>query len=202
MFRFEWGFWRRGSARLDPGDPLLVSAEIPDVEKLRALTPRKPAPGAPGQQGPGGRAPVIAPPGGGPPGANPSGNSPGQPDKDAPKGPLVSRIAISRDAFLLDAVPLTLSLAADKGRGPRESFLAYVRDEGGLLVAREPQADQASAIYKALLRSARAGEESNKSLPDEITGRPPEDKSRKPSDPENVIPPPVAPGGGGGGGGG
>ncbi len=196
MFKFEWGYWRRGSARLDPGDPLLVAAEIPDVAKLRTLTPKKPAPGAPGapgQPGPGGRSPAIAPPGGGG-----GAGTPAQPDKDAPKGPMVSRFAIARDAFLLDAVPLTISLSADKNRNA--AFLAYIRDEGGMLVAREPQADQASAVYKALVRSARAGEESNKNLPDEITGHTPEEKKPKP--PGEEPPPPPPPGGGGGGGGG
>lgn len=208
MFRFEWGYWRRGSARFDPGDPLVVSADIPDVEKLRQLTPKTPS-GQPGRPVPGPSTPGLPSPGGGKSPGAPGGfapqPSPGQDpakDKDDLKGPLVTRITISRDAFFLDTVASPLAPAGDRVAKPRDVFFAYLRDEGGTLVLREPQADQTSPDYKRLLRSARAGEESNKSLPEEITGRAPEAKKPKPEgEPEYPLPPPP-PGGGGGGGGG
>jgi hypothetical protein len=186
MFVFNWGYWRKASVPVEPGDTLVGNATVPDMEKLAAELAKLAA--GPGHEQPGG-------PGAGR-GAQPAGPS-GQGGKDEGKdkkgekkppslAELSKKVVVSRDVLMLDAAQ---ALEGSSARGMQ----AYLRDTTGRLIVRSPEAERSRAEYRRLAASAKAGEDLfsakfEPAKPDAAIKRPRED----------TPPPPPPPGRGGG----
>jgi hypothetical protein len=205
VYQFYYGYWRKGSATLTPGDTISARVSLPDnlliwdEEKLAELGTRPGMPARPGVQ----------------PGLRPEGfpedrrrrefegeipsqrddprrtGTPGQqrtaPGEEAlPEG--ATKAPSSLDLYL-NAMLLDVTGVPGADGTHRVIFRS---PEGGLLV-RTTGEDRSNALYRRLAANAREGEAQNRPEPD-------------PNQPRNVpvVPrnPDRAPPGGGGGGGG
>lgn len=224
---FYYGYYRSASVGLEPGDAITATVRLPadlklaDMDKLRdffkdqpadAATPPPMAPPQPGRTpgGPSGRTP------GGPgmtPGATPS---PRDRDPRDPRNPggaapvdvppsaewmtidAEDRVELSEDAVLLDVGRVAATTAAAVPGGNTTRFKAILRRASGALDVRIPEEDRASALYKRLNSSVRAGIAATAPAPTPLPDRP----ATPTPTPRAPEPPRRSPGGGGGGGGG
>jgi len=198
MYRFWWGYWRKATLTLDPGDKLIKTQTLPDFEKILAMAPMAAAPGGPaapplvdpapaggpGRRVGGGGAPAPTAP---PVPANPADPN-ARPTLDLKSLPMVP-LEIARDAFMLDVSTVPEAT---------KSFQVYLRESNSQIVIRRPDVDSAEKRLKKVRESAAAGE----SLLAKAAGteKDPEQPKPKPR-PDETIPPPGGGGGGGGGGG-
>lgn len=168
MYKFYYGFWRKGSASIEPGDVLAAQAKLPDelrlwdMEKLKAGAKPKITQGVPGSErddtgggghGGGGRRNV----GGG------EGDERGQAPEEAAKPKLdddgLSKPAPKTIDFIVDAMMLdTAALPASGERGGKVRFRTFFRDRAGQIVVRYPDFDASSDLYKRLASNAKMGE--------------------------------------------
>lgn len=197
LMEFFYGFYRRASVQLEPGDPIMADVKLPpdlrefDLVKLASgARPQEQQPeAAPDDEG-GGRRPA-------------QGNRPAEPaapkaeaaaDPDAVAKPLKQKLeTISTGAMLLDVAASPAGVAGKAGP-PR----VFVRDPSGTITVKSPEAQGPDSLYQRLLASAKAGETQGK----------PKVEPRQPK-PVNQAPRPNEgpqkrgePGDGGGGGGG
>ena len=196
MYKFWWGYWRKATLTLDPGDKLIKTQTLPDFEKIIALAPIAAVPGGPGAP------PIIEPAPAGVPGRRPGGpaNVPAAPPVPAnPAGPAVKPtldlkalpmipIEIARDAFMLDVSTVPEAT---------KSFQVYLRESNSQIVIRRPDVDSAEKRLKKVRESAAAGE----TLLAQAAGTEKDPEKPKPKPRPDAEPVP-SPGGGGGGGGG
>ncbi|MCC6285426.1 MAG: hypothetical protein IT439_09015 [Phycisphaerales bacterium] len=202
VFKFYYGYWRQGIASLEPGDQLAADIKLPDpallpiydVTNIRNAAPppgQPPRPGTP-PGSPGGTnqgRPGDFEPGRGPGPVLPAGATPG-PEK----------IGVSVATWLLDVG--TVAGGGDaKLPGSRARLQAYMRDQTGAIVVR-PTGEQANNDrYKAMVLSAKEGQDQGaadpKAEPEPKPEPPPRERDR-----DIPRPPPDGGGGGGGGGGG
>ncbi|MFM9994832.1 MAG: hypothetical protein ACKVU4_03420 [Phycisphaerales bacterium] len=210
LYRMFYGFYRRGTTGVEPGDPLAAGLSLPDSSKLLIWDLSKFKVDDPENAGvpvplqadprvpPGGGGETIIMPG---PGGVPPPPAPANPDQPAalPEGakPWTTPIRIALNVILVDAG--AGPLAGDLGPGGRPTPpkpRAYLRDGGGALIVRVPDEERTSPLYVTVSGSAKKGE---------TQGEPPkpieDDGPRGPSGPDTPKPP-GGPGGGGGGGGG
>ncbi len=167
VYQFYYGYWRKGSTTLEPGDSIHARAKLPDnlllwdLARLEETGPRsgirRPAGGRQGferdpEGGGGNRRDFIE-------------NNPDRPvrdpgrgrgladagDADAPEGAtkVPSTLDLELTAMLLDVMPTP---------GDKESTRVVLRDPDGKLVTRLTAADRASPLYKRLASNAREGE--------------------------------------------
>lgn len=108
------------------------------------------------------------------------------------------RVELSEDAILLDVGRVAAATAPVVGGGPSQRFKAILRRASGALDVRIPEEDRASALYKRLNSSVRAGIAATAPAPAPLPERP----ANQPPAPRAPEPPRRTPGGGGGGGGG
>ena len=200
VYEFYYGYWRKGSTTLTPGDSIHASTKLPenlllwDPAKLKELG-RTPTPGNPRMPGRGpedfGRLP------GGPEGARNErdprfgdpASVPGTRGGDPavvplPEGASTGPATLDLDvhAMLLDVVMLP---GADGG------LQAVLRGPDGTLVTRDASADRSGLLYRRLAANAREGADQGRPEPDTT--------ERQPIEEEEVL---RDPGGGGGGPGG
>lgn len=210
---YYYGYWRKATVSLEPGDPLIGTAKLPDglvifeVPKV-ALAPDAPSPPpvpTPSRprddnQETGGRGGRLAAPS---PGREP-GASPAQPAgpvaaiEGMTSKPAKKEIDLKVDAFFLDVAKVAASLGNNLVQ--RDLYEAVLRNKAGNVVFRSPDADRSSPLFKRLDASVKAGLAAAKIEP------PPPEKQPDPTAPIPPPPPPPKktspPGGGGGGGGG
>ncbi len=219
MFQFYYGFYRRATVSVEPGDTIAGEAKLPpdlkfaDMKKLEeiladpataalpgsATPPPAPRPlpsrdqREPGPaRGPRGLAPGQGPiPGDAPPSPQGGGTEPTITDAILTEAAPKSRV-LKVDAMMMDVAPIPTT-AAHLAGAARTRYLAVFRDLAGRLVTRIPDADRSQKAYRALEESARKGLNQGKVEVKDVKPegeRPP----RAPREPR--------PGGGGGGGGG
>lgn len=205
MYVFTMGYWRRGSATIEPGDRIEAEVSVPDAKKIQEMAPAATPPNPPAT--PPVDMPDMPPPGthGGGKGLRPppaGGARPGQPatpeqraDALAGQLPMINR-KVTSDALLLGVSVAALSDAAvAKQAGP----LVYIRMGDGDLDTRTPEADKATTDYIRVSRSADEAKLAAMPKPPERTELPP-DRDRRPD--RDMPPPggePPSPGGAGGG---
>lgn len=155
MFEFYYGYYRRATVTLEPGDVVEGEAKLPaelkfaDMKKVSDFLTRDPsqlpqtvAP-PPSRRGPAGPAPAM----------------PSEADGDPSLG----------DSLLTEAAPKTRTLKVDAmlldvaqtmSAGTR--FIALFRDSVGTIMTRSPESDRAAAMYRKLDQSAREGADQGK----------------------------------------
>lgn len=196
VFIFRWGYWRRGTVSIEPGDLLAADVKVPDLSKqLEMLAAADPAGGQPmpdrGAGGPGGgRGAVGAAP---PPGARGG-------EAEAPAEPEITYLqeSVSHDAIFLEVAPTAVLYDIASGK-PRLENHVYLQDSDGKIGVRSPDSDRVSESFRRLDFSAKRGDESLRPKVVIPTGLP--DPGTGPRGRENEPPPPPPSGGGGSGGG-
>jgi hypothetical protein len=198
VFKFYYGYWRQGTASLEPGDQLAAEINLPDP----ALLPIYDVSNIRGAVPPPGQPPVG--PGAGPPGTGQG--RPGQGEIGRGPGPVLpagatpgpAKIGLTVDTWLLD-VGTVAGGGDSKLPGTRARLQAYMRDKAGSIVVR-PTGEQASNDrYKAMVKSAKDGQDQGAEDP---KAEPPPKPEPPPRDRDRETPRPPPGGGGGGGGGG
>ncbi len=202
LYRMFYGFYRKGTAGLEPGDAVASDRfTLPDPSKLLIWDPAKLKEAAaiaqpdqpPPAAVPGGEEIVTLP-------TDPRGALP-QPDAAAaiPQGAKSwdQPIRMALDVVLLDvALSPAATEAAIGGQQGRQRPQAYLRDGQGRIIIRVPDDDRTSALYTRVADSSKKGESQ---------GEPPKPKAEEPK-PTGPRPPreprDTGSGGGGGGGGG
>jgi len=214
VFRFYYGYWRRGTATLEPGDSIVTTIRLPDPELLPIfdvsnVRPRDPtAPGDPGFPGgdPGGdrdRFPTPPPPGGRgvpPPGGVAPPPAPGAPRPgeggELPSQPGPASLE-SRIGFVL--LDVSRVPGGQRRAGDAATYQVVVRSPLGTIELRRPDADRQSPLYAMMTASASQGTTQG------VTAAEPEpDRTPVPGRQPTPTRPgrDRDPGGGGGGGGG
>jgi hypothetical protein len=223
LFKFTWGYWRRGSVVMEPGDPVVTRVRVPDATKIAAELAPGQAPGGPGTPGgpitPGGEPPRA--PGGpsGPGGFPGSPGGPGGPGGGAPIGPGgagglsggggeapqpgAPAPANQPQPIVTGPLPtLEVELERDAflldvlvrpGRGGREERVALMRDVGGVVLVRDPAAERGDLLERLEASSSKGDQQ--------IRGTPAAPAPRPTPEPGRTPQPPGGGGGGGGGGG-
>lgn len=171
MYKFYYGFWRKGSASIEPGDVLAAQAKLPDelrlwdMDKLKAGAKPKITQGNPGDErdesgnkrGPGGRRNV----GGGGEDFNEREQQPTgeKTDKAKPEDDGLSKPAPKNIDFVVDAMMLdTSALPASGDRTSKARFRTFFRDHVGQIVVHYPDVDTSTDLYKRLAANAKMGE--------------------------------------------
>lgn len=210
LYHFYYGYWRKGTVTLDPGDVLAADARLPadlvifDMQKLAAGERPRPSQftmpsqdrettEGGGGKGAGGKTPSTVAEPTPPPANQPASDERPKIDPTGLTKPGPEKIDIETEVVFLDAA----SVPAERDKlagGSKQSIAAYLRTEGGRVVLRLPESDRATAVYKRVSESAAAGQNQGKPKPA------PEPKEAPPARPEREERP--SPGGGGGGGGG
>lgn len=206
VYRMFYGFYRRGTVNLEPGDVIASDVRLPDkmllpiwdLEKLRdpqaqpGFIPPPPVPGGEGEIVPGGRPGIVTPPGF--PAPPPPPGDPQTPTLPPGATPWEKPVAVAMTTFLLDVA--RAPIAGEAGlSGLRERYQAFLRGPDGQIAVRYPDQDRDSDLYALVTTSAKEGETQGvppepepEKTPIRIPGREP--RERQPE------------GGGGGGGGG
>lgn len=205
LFVFYYGYYRSGSASVEPGDVMNAKATLPDLLLADMATLETAFRNSPGGEVPpldpikrkAGEEGTTPPPPGAPPRPGPSGpgrlNDPRAaaaltPDQIMTVG-APQEIPLPVDAILMDVVA-----ALGQTGGGQERFDVTFRDQTGALVTISPDRDRSRPEYKVVDASAKAGRDQGKTPPPEV------------EEPDNFIPVkrerPTNPGAGGGGGGG
>ncbi len=163
MYKFYYGFWRKGSASIEPGDVLAAQAKLPeelrlwDMEKLKAgakpkitqATPDERDGGGHGEEGGRRRRGEV--------------NEREQPTANT-ETPKLEDDGLSKPAartidFMVNAMMLdTSALPASGERGSKARFRTFFRDQAGQIVVRYPDVDAASDLYRRLAANAKMGE--------------------------------------------
>lgn len=216
VYEFYYGYWRKGSVSLEPGDVIQADVRLPKgmlyLYDLAAL--EKGAPGAPQA------LPVPPPPGpGGKPGAQPgeaprppgggAGSTPEPGEQPLPPGVTLApeTRTVAMDSYLLDVARASVVPESELGGSVKALYQAYLRDPTGRIAVRIPEVDRSQAAYKRVSFSAREGETQGRPVvreeprpgPGEDPRRPREDHGYPDEDTRRQDP---DDGGGGGGGGG
>ncbi|MCC6661251.1 MAG: hypothetical protein IT437_10235 [Phycisphaerales bacterium] len=200
VYQMFYGYYRRGSARVEPGDAVVADVDLPkkivlpiwDVEKLKSADPNRPA-SAPQPGRAVAPADIILPPGRGPartaPGSTPRPGEEVQP-APLPEGATAwnKPIVVSLETVLLDVarkpVVIETGLGAAKTR-----YEAFLRRPTGQIEVRVPDDDRESDLYRRVTASAKEGETQGQPV--------------APTEPRRTLPMPgerPRPGSGGGGG--
>jgi hypothetical protein len=204
LFEFYYGYYRKASASVEPGDGFRGTAKLPamlpnffDFEKLKADVAAGKLPQAPGGVDPRRERDGMPPDGGGRRVSSPNG--PGEPEKPA-AGAAIDRgpgTIAPPESRLLTVPSIFLGIrqvpGLDSNNNPVVRTHAVLRDQTNSVMSTGPEAVRLSELYKRLSANAELGERQGK---EESTDVPPPPGGRPPR--PGVQPPP---GGGGGGGG-
>lgn len=221
MYRFFYGYWRRGTAVVEPGDVLKAAVKLPEgtllpIYDLAAMSAGHEGGGSPASGGPGPERPAS--PGKGGPAPGPSepprgaGASPGQPAPEPTTlpehaTPWTRPVIAAVDAVLLDVAPVAVvdsgeRMAAYGGVGSTgpAATCAYLRVAGGRIEVRHPNVERASELRTRLESSAREGDRQGQPIIRRLPRPGPVAPPPARRGPEREPTPPPAGGGGGGGG--
>lgn len=181
VFRFYYGYWRRGKQTLEVGDAIATELALPDP----ALRPLYVLPDAPADA------------------ASPAATSPTAVTRTTEPGPLPTTpgppsLKVALGTFLLD---VAAPPRRDDGGG--SGAVAFLATPTGQIEVRSPEAERRQEVYERLSRSAEQGSRQGQPEP-QPPGRTPQDRPTERQPRERDRPPvtPRGPGGGGGGGGG
>lgn len=194
VFIFRWGFWRRASVNLEPGDSIQAEVRVPDLSKFvtHAAAPGDAPPAGDPPGGPGGRGGGGSKAGGG--GFAPSAPAPAPSPTDTanPTGSQVPMLTEQiSDPTIMLGVGSTPIVADDPGKS-RIVQKVFVRTQDGTVEQRIPDMEKADAAFHRVTRSAEAATKAKPA--DRPAGtRPPGDRDIPP--PDSGIP---LPGGRGG----
>ncbi|MEO1584106.1 MAG: hypothetical protein AAFR96_05980 [Planctomycetota bacterium] len=144
LFRFHYGFWRRVSVSLEPGDRFVGEVDLP--EGLQVWDTERPA----GEQ------------------AWRPAEEAEQPEDIVL---LPESLAVAADAWLLDVVVSPFSSDTGLGGQVRAAFDAVIRRADGRVSRRSPDVERADPQYLRIVASARSGEAQVPSVPGEAGGR-------------------------------
>jgi hypothetical protein len=172
LFRFYYGYWRRGSVTLEPGDVLAKEVQLPDAEMLPIFDL---------EAGEDGRR--------------------GGPERPEPE-PGPTSLSASVDAFLLDVSRVPTVRRSGVSGSARPSYEVLLRDTAGGVAVHRPEGEASSERYKLVRRSAEVGQRQGEPEPEperreRERPRPAEREPEVPYPPRG----PKGGGGGGGGGG-
>lgn len=203
VFRFFYGYFRKATVSLEPGDLIETSIRLPDPAKLPIFDLSTVITDA---TSPAGQPPPEVAPGGGKGGGGQvmdeeggrsvRGAQPGQPAQAAIELPSNAKpypnptIPATINVLLLD---VTKSIGSETSGQPQ----AVVRTEGGAIAVLNPDEQRKLESYQAAAISAKEGETQGQPVIPEPKKTPIRPPPRDPSTPR--VP---APGGGGGGAGG
>jgi hypothetical protein len=207
LYVFKYGYYRKASVQLNPGDSLFGEARMPktlkyaDMERLKTLledpAAANPAGGAPVPPPPGGKGGGALAPGHVPPPAAP-GVDPalaGPLDQVLTK-PVPEREPIAMDVTFLDASPLPATVQRELG-GQQIVMQVSFRDEHGRILVTSPDVAGKDPMYDHVSKSAKAGETQGAPIvKPEDAPKPPKPLQEPRRGGERPPPPP---GGGGGG---
>lgn len=212
LYVFYYGYWRRAALSLEPGDTLIATAKLPaelpiyDLAKIPAagadpassFAPPPPPPPPPGggrrTVAPGGDRELVPTPG--VPPIAPMSGEPGEPGALAgvPSTNAPTEMPLKVDAIFLDVARRLVA----SGLTSKDVYDAVLRDGTGRIVARSPDLDKGSDLYRRLEASAKAGVSQGKPVirdePQPVRPIP-----RPGGDRDTPRPPPRPTGGGGGG---
>jgi hypothetical protein len=171
VFEFFYGYYRRGSIRLEPGDLVAARVQLPEGSQLPIFPLRRGANGGDERE-----LPELGD------------------ERTAEARPWDKPVVAVMEHFLLDVAALPGAPSGSQARA-----VAYLRGEGGAILARRPDQDLQSQLYRWVSQSAQEGENQGQPTPrpDPVKPQPPQQPG--PGKPE---PPSKGPGGGGGPGGG
>ncbi len=208
LFRFYYGYWRRARTTLEPGDSIRGTAQLPeglllwDMDKLASAGQQQ----VTRQVEEWRREERVEPPRDeGRRAAPPAGEAqPGAPapiPENATAAP--KTLALSADVMLLDVARLPGGVDAGLTGARRQAFQAVMRDQGGVILVRNPDEDRATALYRGLSASAEEGRTQGQTPPEpEAADRRPVPDRRERDEPRDRPDSGGGKQGGGGGGGG
>lgn len=207
MYVFYYGYYRVASTSLDPGDMLggeirLPELKVADMRQLEQMIddpsgmPQPTAPAVPAAPTTPGRGFSGDPGLERRPGTQPAAPAAQPAGPDWLSVPLARERRVSVPAVFMDANVLPVVATGMAGE-TRQRFQVLLREENGRIVARYPDLDRGSDVYKRLEASARAGE--TQGAP---RIRPEETRPTLPFQPRERPGTAPTPGKGGGGGGG
>jgi hypothetical protein len=189
VYTFYYGYYRRSTVTLRPGDMVVAEADMPDDLRLPVLAQAD------------GETPVAPPPPAGRP-TGVIGAEPSQPGDDAPAGegePVPDSVPAVMPVYLVD---VTSEPVQAEGLGDRTSrAVAYFSEVDGVgLMRRVATSDKQGVLFQMLSRSADEGQnqgQARESLERPTIRRPDEGRDSSPVGPTGGG----GKGGGGGGGG-
>ena len=160
VFKFKWGFWRRGAATLEPGDSVLADVKVPDFTKLLAAAPmgdpNQPVPNAPAQPSSprtgGGKGAATGGGFGSSPGSPPPTDTPAIPAGTPP--PMVT-VAVEDKQIMLGVGQGTIRDAS--GKSPKPAQQVYVREPDGDIRIVVPEDQKIDGAFIRVSRSADKG---------------------------------------------
>lgn len=133
IYAFHWGYWRRATLSLEPGDPLVGELRVPDMVRIMEEAARQ----AEQQNNP---------------------DPPAQTERSQ-QTPW-QRITVAQDGtFLLDVAAVPVVQGAGIGAGSGVQYRAFFRDGDGKIVVRNPETERSDPAYSRVLASAQAGED-------------------------------------------
>ena len=186
VYRFYYGYWRRETVRLEPGDVIATSIVFADPESLRIYDlsgveldadpnqpdpfpdPRQPVwddprnPRGPGQiappdpRNPRGPGQMVPPDP-----RNPRGNPDPQPNApvlDLPFEPGPAELPVQVDAILLDVALWPSAVDSGPGGVRIDAHQVFLRDTDGTIVSRRPDLERQTGLYRMVAASAREAE--------------------------------------------
>lgn len=155
VYEFYYGYWRKGSTTLEPGDTIHARAKLPENLLLWDSAMLKEFGRAPSGRAPFGR------PGGDPEsrrgrfeeegmGRDPDPRRGGLGEAELPEGATAGPESLELDvaAMLLDVVPVP---------GEPGAFQAVLRGPSGAIVLRDAAGDRSGPLYRRLVANAREG---------------------------------------------
>ncbi len=174
VFRFYYGYWRRGTATVEPGDTIATTVRLPDPELLpifdvSGVRPDEIPSGQPGMEpGQPGDRDAVPPPGRGvppPPGrgvpsdrtpASPAPSQPGQPGQglNLPSEPGPSSLDVRIGFVLLDVSTVP---GGPRRPGEAATHQVVVRSPLGSVELRRPDSDRQSVLFNTMTASANQG---------------------------------------------
>lgn len=187
VYEFYYGYWRKGSTTLSPGDMIHTDAKLPenlpiwDAAKLKELARM---PGTPTRTGGGGGRDFTAP-------GRQLENREGEMDErmrrvpDEPRGrpgtgaqpteegsPLPEGATAAPTSLELDVPAMLLDVVSVPGED--QVFRAVLRGPDGSLVTRDASSDRSSPLYKRLAANAREGVDQGRPEPEPTDDRRPQ----------------------------
>lgn len=153
VFRFYYGYWRRGTTSLEPGEHIDATLRLPDPNLLPIYSSDFLAEEMDRQQ----RDTRVAA----------RGRQPAEEGDELPEGaePGPERLQVTPGVMLLD-VARAPGGEAGVGGTSQERFHAFLRDANGNIRVHRPDLDSRSALYRRLRDSDREGRQQGRPEPE------------------------------------
>jgi hypothetical protein len=169
IYAFHWGYWRRATISLEPGDPLVGELRVPDMAKILEAARQTEQPAE-------------------------SANQPSQTSRP-PEIPWKRMTVVQDGTFLLDVAAVPVVQGAGLGSGTGVQYRAFFRDADGNIVVRTPDTERADPAYQRVVASAEAGEDALR--PREVRAPGPRQERQRPGERPTGVDGGKGPAGGG-----